>query len=274
MPNPIKIWIKAAYARYYRSDFCISLRASLAKLDRDARDLHWAKMLDRQKAVLAQVCPDMRVLGGPFAGLRYDGWKVAGSALPPKLLGTYEKELYPAIEEIIRSQPSLIIDIGAAEGYYAVGLARALPQSRVVAFELRESARELLRDFAALHGVGERLSIHAGADQQTLLAAAEAQTGFILCDCEGAEFGLLTRPGLEALRSFSLLIEVHDFVDPAGADRLERELSQTHQVERIPFQPRRPEDFPVPSDLSNKAKMACLDEGRQKDCYWLYARPK
>ena len=59
---------------------------------------------------------------GPFRGLQYIDNSV-GSTLPPKLMGTYERELIWVIDEMISTEPDIIIDIGAAEGYYAVGLA-------------------------------------------------------------------------------------------------------------------------------------------------------
>ncbi len=73
------------------------------------------------------------VLDGPFRGLNY---LVENNTVPThKLLGTYEKELWPIIEEIIARDYRTIIDIGAAEGYYVVGLAQRMPEARVVAFE-------------------------------------------------------------------------------------------------------------------------------------------
>src|SRR5579859_5362525 len=60
-----------------------------------------------------------RVRSGPFAGMRYVDASI-GSAYLPKLLGIYERELHPVIEEACASRPGLIVDLGAAEGYYAV----------------------------------------------------------------------------------------------------------------------------------------------------------
>src|ERR1700722_7380135 len=64
------------------------------------------------------------VMAGPFAGMGYIESSV-GSAHIPKLLGIYEGEIAPCIEQICRSRPELVVDLGAAEGYYAVGAARS-----------------------------------------------------------------------------------------------------------------------------------------------------
>ena len=71
------------------------------------------------------------VHAGPFAGMRYVDRSV-GSCFIPKLLGTYERELAPKIERICRRQPGLVVDVGAAEGYYAVGLAMRIPEARII----------------------------------------------------------------------------------------------------------------------------------------------
>src|SRR2546426_11207567 len=77
----------------------------------------------------------LRVRGGPFAGLGYPRqapkW---GYNLVPRLLGTYECELHHVFEQVIATGFPTIIDVGAADGYYTVGLALKSPGSTVHAF--------------------------------------------------------------------------------------------------------------------------------------------
>ena len=63
--------------------------------------------------------------------------------LPPKLLCCYEAELHPAIERAAARNPQLIVTIGCAEGYYAVGMARVLLAARVHAFAYEQIFRRL-----------------------------------------------------------------------------------------------------------------------------------
>ena len=81
---------------------------------------------------------DCKVRLGPFAGMRYVSNSIGGAYLP-KLLGIYERELTQVMEAACARQPRLIVDIGAAEGYYAVGLALRNPQATVIAFEAEEN---------------------------------------------------------------------------------------------------------------------------------------
>src|SRR5690348_2955146 len=62
-----------------------------------------------------------------------------------KLLGTYEKELEPVWQTLnLLRNPQVIYDIGAAEGYYAVGFAVKFPQSQIFAWEMDASSQSQL----------------------------------------------------------------------------------------------------------------------------------
>jgi ribosomal protein L11 methylase PrmA len=73
----------------------------------------------------------------------------------PRLMGIYEASLSP----IIASAPDLIIDIGSAEGYYAVGLARRLHHATFWARDADAHARQKCRDLAGLNGVADRVEV-------------------------------------------------------------------------------------------------------------------
>src|SRR5689334_20931338 len=61
------------------------------------------------------------VCRGPFHGMRLSRRKTTG-ALIARALGSYERELHPALETIISRGYAVVADVGAAEGYFAVGL--------------------------------------------------------------------------------------------------------------------------------------------------------
>jgi hypothetical protein len=62
-----------------------------------------------------------RVRHGPFRGMRYEANRVAATQ---KLIGAYERELHPWLERVLAQRPTRFVDIGAADGYYAIGIAR------------------------------------------------------------------------------------------------------------------------------------------------------
>src|ERR1700760_4646091 len=90
------------------------------------------------------------VASGPFTGMKYIN-KSAGSAYIPKLLGIYERELHDIIEYVCRLNIRTVINVGAGEGYYAVGLAVRMPFSSVIAFERDPQACAEVRALARLN---------------------------------------------------------------------------------------------------------------------------
>jgi hypothetical protein len=151
-----------------------------------------------------------RVFQGPFAGMDYVEHAI-GSCYTPKLIGTYEKELWPVIDEIITKPYDTVIDIGAAEGYYAIGLARRLPSARVIAFEAQTQHHALLLNLARRNGVHDRVTLRGlcGPDDLAACLTPRSRT-LILSDCEGAERELLNPDQTTALANADLLVEEHD----------------------------------------------------------------
>lgn len=69
-----------------------------------------------------------------------------GNHQVPYILGSYEEELHEVVEEIIARSPAVVVDIGAAEGYYAIGFARRLPKTTVFAIDLDSRARQVCEE--------------------------------------------------------------------------------------------------------------------------------
>ena len=107
---------------------------------------------------------------GPLAGMHYiDG--AIESAYIPKLLGIYERELWPVVASLDATEFRTLVNVGAGEGYYAVGLARRHSDIRVVAFEALEAGRAAIVRMAHLNRVADRIAVRGCCD---LLAALQA----------------------------------------------------------------------------------------------------
>jgi hypothetical protein len=185
-----------------------------------------------------------RVRAGSFAGLRYVSNSV-GSAYLPKLLGIYERELSAQVESICSSKPRLIVDIGAAEGYYAIGLARRNPQALIVAFEMESRGQSTLREMAGLNNVADRVEIRGKCEAPDLVAALGGTPApVVVCDVEGYEEKLLDPQAVPALRQAFILVELHDFIIPGITKKLKERFGATHRIEHIWQQPRSRADFP------------------------------
>jgi hypothetical protein len=183
-----------------------------------------------EEGLFARIGRPRAVLQGPFAGMEY-GRHRFGTWLP-KLLGTYEMELRPAVEEICRLRPETIINIGAADGYYAVGLALRTPLARVVAFEACNLERGLLRRTAGWNRVGDRLIVRGLCTPENLREALQGSTRpVVICDCEGFEDDLLRPNAVPGLERATILVELHDHLRERVSERIRRRFEPTHCIE-------------------------------------------
>lgn len=172
-----------------------------------------------------------RVLSGVFAGMDFLPTSTEGCHVP-KLLGTYEQPLQPAIEAAIARGYRQVVNIGCAEGYYAAGLARRMPTARVLAFDTNVRAQETCRALAEKNGVGERVIVKPEFAHEDFAPLAGTET-LIVCDIEGAEEQLLDPQKAPALRALDIVVEVHDCLKRGLSDELARRFAATHDMARI-----------------------------------------
>lgn len=214
---------------------------------------------------------------GPFAGMRYVRIS-QGSAYIPKLLGIYERELLSQVETLIARRPALIVDVGAAEGYYAIGLAVRLAQARVLAFEMEQRGQEALREMAAMNGVSSRLEVRGKCEASDLSLALEGETSaVVVCDVEGYEEHLLDPVAVPALRHTAILVELHDFLVPGITETLKKRFEATHHITHIWQEPRSREEFPWRTIGTALLPSSYLDwavgEWRPVRMAWLWMEP-
>lgn len=252
---------------------------------RDSFLHRWAKRLLpeslRPQNVLARQI-DCRVgrtvYAGPFRGMKYCDASV-GSVFYPKILGAYEKELHDVIEQLISSKPDCVVDIGAAEGYYAVGLARRLPSAKIIAFETTKEGRDLLAEMARINGVTNRIDLRGQCEVEDLRNALEgtART-VVICDVEGYEQVLLDPEKVPALRTATILVELHEFVVRGISSVIETRFSPTHHVSIILEQPRTRADYPFNNWYTRMLPTAYatyrVQEFRPERMSWMLLRPK
>jgi hypothetical protein len=214
------------------------------------------------------------VIAGPFTGMRYVEQSV-GSALYPKLLGTYEKELQPVIERLCAKEYRWIIDVGAAEGYYAIGMALRCQGAHIVAFESVEAGRQLIHQLAERNQIETKVDIHGYCDSDTLrkqLKEIQKEKCLIIMDVEGFEIELLEPRHTPELIECDILVELHDgkATGPIG-DEIQSRFESTHRIERFWSRQRCLEDLPSRESFwVNWRMIQMLSEGRKRGLSWLY----
>lgn len=206
--------------------------SSHAALSRDllrlAANYRLEVLRPRLRAALGEV-----VQGGLFAGMRLPPRAAEGCTIP-KLLGCYEGGLQPHLAALVATAPEVVLNIGCAEGWYAVGLARLLPAAEIHAFDIDPTARGLCAEMAALNAVTLRIG---GRFDRSAFAAFAGRRVLVLCDVEGAERELLDPAAAPALRGFDLVVEAHDDgpgSDPASVSgMLAARFAPSHDVMRV-----------------------------------------
>lgn len=278
----LKDRIRAVFARLALNDLAFRAFAMLAKPYLFAAMVRGRRQREIDQARLYETLPaEFRpgvVLHGPFQGMRYPVAQAAGSSFPPKILGSYERELHPLIGAYSSRRGIAYVDVGCAEGYYAVGLAMKNPGCMVYAFDTDPKARELCDAMARANDVGDRVVLGSLCDATTLRSLGLPPGSLVVCDCEGYELELFTPEVVEAVRHCDLLIEAHDFLNRAISSRLESLFSPTHAVRTIQSleDALKPKyyDYPEIAALPYSARFEILAEQRPCTMEWLYLQAR
>jgi SAM-dependent methyltransferase len=240
--------------------------ATPQRLERQLR--HLAKWRSIMLANTLSIRSSNIIPAGPFAGMVYQV-QAAEGCRAPRLLGAYEASLHPVLETVISRAYTQILDIGCAEGYYAVGLARRMPAATVHARDTDPRARDLCQTLARANGVEDRLKIGFGVIHADFALCDAART-FILCDIEGAEGELLDPFRAPGLARADILVEVHEGMRPGLLATLAARFAPTHTVTRID-RSLRPDLLPDwAENLSDLDRLLLLWEWRATPTPWLW----
>jgi hypothetical protein len=202
------------------------------------------------------------LLGGPFRGMRYPRKSLLNRNGIPILFGSYELELHTIIEESVSKRFERIIDIGCAEGYYAVGLARST-KATVYAFDCDPRERLYCRELARLNGVSDRVHVRSWC-VETILKNTAIGRCLIISDCEGYEFHLFSDDIAPTLKDCDLIIEVHENTEANVGRLLVQRFRNSHRVRILEFDAERVGDE-VPEKWKKFAR-----EIRPERQQWLY----
>jgi hypothetical protein len=217
-----------------------------------------------------------RVLSGPFKGLRIPTWQHLSYA---ELIGVYEHDLQPIFESMIARGPKVVIDVGAAYGYYALGLAVRLPRSRVIAYETDPTRRSLLQKFAKSNGLTERVELRGEGTAEALRRdMIEAGDAFVLIDVEGAEATILDLALVPHLGRAEILVELHEMFVPGITELLQQRFAATHDQRIISATPLPRHRLDLSAwdlgDLDYATLSQIVDELREGEMSWLHLTPR
>jgi hypothetical protein len=216
------------------------------------------------------IAPDLIVKYGPFKGMVYPKGDTTAYGISSKLLGSYESELHPIIERVINNEYSEIVDIGSAEGYYAVGFAMTT-KAKVYAYDIDSSALKACREMADLNNVDVSTESLFTPDSFKTLPLTKA---LIFSDCEGYEKEIFTQDTLPYLLKHDILVEVHDFIDIEISSHLKSIFKDTHNLEVIEsiddIKRAQESDYPELRSFDLRMRSILLGEYGPSQMQWFY----
>jgi hypothetical protein len=219
------------------------------------------------------------VIRGPFAGMilppSSGSWGDADRA--SMALGLYEQEILDLILKVA-PRGCTFVNLGAADGYYGIGMLTSGIAAHAHCFELDPVARQKLLATSAINNVANKISVYGRADSSFYLSIGsfKSETLFVLCDVEGAEFEIFSSKDVfQDLQKSHIVIEIHDWDDSLKM--------KTQELVSLASHSHRPSFFSTGSrDLSGIECVQSLDdtnrwlicsEGRPKMMQWCHLSP-
>lgn len=245
-----------------------STQDNSAKIRQTLRILAKFRSLQMQSYLIE--AEGLQVLGGPFKGMTFLPASAEGCHIP-KILGCYEADLHPHILAAAKRGYAAVINIGSAEGYYAVGLARLMPQAVVHAHDLNPDAQTACRNLAATNNVADRVVV-GGEFKGEDFAAFAARRTLIFCDIEGGEKDLLDPDRFPALRRMDIIVELHDRAKLMMSEIVPRRFAESHEITMIKAGPREVELPDALRGLSHLDQLLAIWEWRTAPTPWAVMR--
>jgi hypothetical protein len=210
------------------------------------------------------------VCNGPFKGMKYIK-RSSGSALLPKILGSYEESIQGWIREVIENKKyENILDIGSAEGYYACGFAMRMPVSKITAYDIDKDARKNLNELKKVNGL-TNIEIKSECTHEELNSKSTKNT-LVFCDIEGFEKYLLDPQKVPNLKHVDIIVESHDFIVPGITDELINRFYASHVISLVIDYPFRVKSYIIKEQDVDYCLSQISDEKRPSQMKFLFLK--
>ncbi|MDQ1159498.1 hypothetical protein QE385_003895 [Sphingomonas sp. SORGH_AS 950] len=226
---------------------------------------------------------DSTVQRGILTGYRIGDVHWGEAAVGSWLLGTYEVQVCALLDRLA-SPGRLLLDIGAADGLYGIGLVAVGAFGRSICFEANSTARDRLSKRAEELVLAEKVTVYGAAEQDSIAALLASEGPLVegtvvLCDIEGGEFDLLTSEVLALFARCHVIVELHDTLlsPPAQAlsplPALKARAEEFFHIYEIRDGLRDMRGIALLEDWSDADVWSLCMEGRKRMMSWLYLVP-
>jgi hypothetical protein len=194
------------------------------------------------------------------------------------LLGLYEQELLETLCSKPLTDRSYFIDIGAADGYYGIGLVMAGFFKKSFCFEISEKGRQTIKENAKVNGVSERVEVFGAADHTLAQQLPQGciDDAVVLVDIEGGEFDVLNKEFLKRFQNAYILIEIHNWIEGFEEKYFNLLLAANQYFEIDTVEPvvRDLTKFTELNDFTDDNRYLICSEGRPNGMRFLRLNPK
>jgi hypothetical protein len=192
------------------------------------------------------------------------------------ILGIYEQEVITILNQ---NKGRILINLGAGDGFYAIGGVKSGLFEESIAFEMDPESQSLIVENANLNGI-EKISIHGLATKNfwidLKLNPDDLEKTVVISDIEGDEFEIFDETAFSYFGKSVLVIEIHDWVEDSLQKiqtLIDASLS-THDYQILTTGTRNPSDFGELSNFSDNERWLLCSEGRPKLMKWFVFEPK
>lgn len=240
------------------------------------------QIVNQHRAHLSNLVWDFHqhtVAYGPFKGLKLDAdahW--GGADRGTMVLGIYEQEILEQLSSLA-GQFKTFIDLGAADGYYGIGVLVGKLFERSYCFEMTEKGQQIIQKNAELNQVADRVFIRGVADKNFHLQIEpqDLESAVLFVDIEGSEFELFDQQVFSAFKRSTIFIELHDWFFPDALLKIQKLKAQsawTHDWAEMHMGSRDLSNFKELHNLNDNDRWLLCSEGRGRQMCWLRLNPK
>ena len=194
------------------------------------------------------------------------------------ILGVYEKHVLKKIIEFSKKGNYPFIDIGAADGYFAIGMAFSETFKKIYAFEIDEEGRRSLNRNIENNLCKDKVVVDIEANFETLKEIVDKnKSAVILIDIEGSEFDLLDDNLLQLLSNCYIVCELHPTLSTNGFEKQNMLINNAKaffDVSIIQRESYSPNKFSELNEFTDEERLIAFGEGRENNMNWLILEPK
>lgn len=222
---------------------------------------------------------DHRVIYGPFKGMKLNpNSYLSKYILANFALGSYENKVQTELENFSKKyQHDVFIDVGGADGLFAIGVLVNSMFKKTIVFELEQRGQKAILENAKLNSVSDKIEINGMADYDSLSKVISSNpNSVLLMDIEGAEFDIFNKDLLYKMSKIPFIIEIHCFKDgdQKKYNELKNLIKLTHDFKVLNNDKQELSSHVHLKDFTDMQKALVLTERRTIRAEWLVCEPK